>query len=251
MRLLSLLLAVASLGCTACGGADPRGAHVERIAVHSALVGRTLEQIRITPAQGDRRFVLVFLHGRTDDLHGPDSVLSDELFAGLAALGRHAPTVLVLNGGAHSYFHDRRGGAWGRYVLEEALPRLGVRPGDRVALGGVSMGGFGALHLARARRLCAVGAHSPALWLRSGDSAPGAFDDAEDFARNGRPGAPRAPMWLDVGDRDPFRGAVTAYARRVGARLQVWPGQHGWAYWRAHMGAYLRFYARACSPPGS
>ena len=73
-------------------------------------------------------------------------------------------------------------------------PRRGHPAGDlrlhadprRVAIGGISMGGFGAYDLARLRpqRFCAVGGHSAALWLRGGDSAAGAFDDAADFARH-------------------------------------------------------------------
>jgi S-formylglutathione hydrolase FrmB len=48
------------------------------------------------------------------------------------------------------------------------------------------VGGFGAYDLARLNpgRFCAVGGHSPALWRSGGETAPGAVDDAEDFARH-------------------------------------------------------------------
>ena len=72
------------------------------------------------------------------------------------------------------------------------------------------MGGFGAYDLARLypRRFCAVGGHSPALWRTGGETAPGAFDDADDFARHDVIGAARANpdafgdtrLWLDAGD---------------------------------------------------
>ena len=107
----------------------------------------------------------------------------------LERLGPRAPAVLLVDGGDHSYYHDRRDGPWGEYVFREAIPaaleRLRADP-DRVAIGGISMGGFGALDLARLHpgRFCAVGGHSPALWRTGGETPAGAFDDAEDFSRH-------------------------------------------------------------------
>jgi S-formylglutathione hydrolase FrmB len=249
-------------------GPDRHGAEVVRLTVHSRFVGRDLSQVAVVPAgvaSGERRPLLVFLHGRGVK---PDALLSDEFFGGLAALGKRAPVVVALNGGDHSYWHDRRSGRWGRYVLREAIPRavraLHADP-HRVAIGGISMGGFGAFDLARRApgRFCAVGGHSPAFWLSAGQTAPGAFDDAADFARHDvyawvrgqrRPYG-STPLWIDRGDRDPFGGAdaeVVRALRARGARLtsHVWPGAHEWAYWRAHMARYLRFYADALARCG-
>jgi S-formylglutathione hydrolase FrmB len=72
-------------------------------------------------------------------------------------------------------------------VLREAIPAGTARThARRVAIGGISMGGYGALLLGSrsARRFCAVGAQSPALWLSAGETAPSTFDDAEDYERN-------------------------------------------------------------------
>src|SRR6185437_613719 len=84
-------------------------------------------------------------------------------------------------------------------------------------IGGISMGGFGALDLARLapRRFCAVGGHSAAPWRSGGETPVGAFDDAGDFARYDVVGIARrhprlfenARVWLDVGTDDPFRSA--------------------------------------------
>jgi S-formylglutathione hydrolase FrmB len=54
-------------------------------------------------------------------------------------------------------------------VLDEVIPKaLTVLHADprRVAIGGISMGGFGAYDLARLDpgRFCAVGGHSAAIW---------------------------------------------------------------------------------------
>jgi S-formylglutathione hydrolase FrmB len=210
---------------------------------------------------GERRPLLVFLHGR--GRNGAEANLVDEMFAALSRLGRRAPVVVFPDGGDHSYWHDRAGRAWGRYVWDDVIGaarrRLPV-DGRRVALGGISMGGFGALDLARLHRgrLCAVGAHSPALWQRSADTAPGAFDGPSDFARHDVIGVARrsprafagAPLWLDAGTADPFDPgdrAFVAALRAGGVRITVhrWPGGHDGSYWAAHWGAYLGFYASA------
>ena len=118
------------------------------------------------------------------------------------------------------------------------------------------MGGFGAFAVARRRpaRFCAVGGHSSALWLRGGDAAPGAFDDAADFSRNdlirvararGRTPWGSARLWLDGGSADPFRVADERFATALGIRMHRWAGAHDGAYWRRHYGRYLRFYAAA------
>ena len=118
------------------------------------------------------------------------------------------------------------------------------------------MGGFGALDLARLdpARFCAVGGHSAALWDSDGETPPGAFDDAADFARHdvlaaARSGARfgRGPVWLDGGDADPFRSTDTELASLLHTTMHVWPGGHDLTYWNAHLAQYLRFYADALS----
>src|SRR5262249_53986437 len=156
------------------------------------------------PAGG--RWLLVLLHGRSSR---PASGLTDQLFAALRDLGPRAPAVAFVDGGDHSYYHDRRDGPWGTYVVREAIPAApaGLHT-RRVAIGGMSMGGFGALDLARLypSGFCAVGGHSAALWFSGGDTPAGAFDDAEDFARHDvvHLASYRIPVWIDVGTADPF-----------------------------------------------
>jgi S-formylglutathione hydrolase FrmB len=264
LALLAAVLACAALTAGALrAGPDPRGAQVVRFTVHSRLLGRGLDEVGVVPAgvsATDRRPLLVFLHGRGGQ---PDDLLSDQFYAGLAALGPRAPIVVALYGGDHSYWHDRRDGRWGSYVLSEAIPQavrsLHADPG-RVAIGGISMGGFGAFDLARRARgrFCAVGGHSPAFWLSAGATAPGAFDGGADFARHDLYSFVRAhrrpfgsaPLWIDRGDQDPFTGAdaqIVHALRASGATLTAreWPGAHVGAYWRSHMAQYLRFYAGA------
>jgi S-formylglutathione hydrolase FrmB len=247
------------------GALDKRGARVEHITINSKAVGRRLGVSVVVPKDAspqDRRGLLVFLHGRGED---ENTFLVTQLFSALGRLGHRAPIIAFPYGGDHSYWHDRAGGAWGRYVTREVIPAVAGRfpaSAGRVAIGGVSMGGFGAYDLARLnpRRFCAVGGHSPALWESAGASAPGAFDSPADFARHDVIGAARRrprpfetqPVWLDAGSRDPFRPGHTAFARALrvaGApfRQASWPGGHDQAYWNSHWSAYLRFYATALS----
>jgi S-formylglutathione hydrolase FrmB len=124
------------------------------------------------------------------------------------------------------------------------------------ANGRISMGGFGAFAIARRRpsRFCAVGGHSAALWLRSGDTAPGAFDNAADFGRHdlirvararGRAPWGSARLWLDGGRADPFRVADDRFASALSIPMHHWAGGHDGAYWQRHYKRYLRFYAAA------
>jgi S-formylglutathione hydrolase FrmB len=72
----------------------------------------------------------------------------------LRRMGDRAPVVLFPQGNT-SWWHDREDGPWGTYVLMEAIPAALARSGadhDRVAIGGISMGGSGALDLGRLAR---------------------------------------------------------------------------------------------------
>lgn len=253
------------LATTVFAPVDMHGTRVSHLTVHSDAVGEDLGVSVLESADpgGDRGKppLLIFLHGRS----GSDrSFVEDEpLFEAVAKLGRRAPVIAFPDGGDHGYWHDRAEGDWGRYVMREAIPmvtrQFGTDPG-RIAIGGISMGGFGAYDLALLHpgRFCAVGGHSPALWFDGGETAPGAFDSAEDFDHNDVVGTvesdPNAfggiPVWNDYGSEDPFRtydeGFVDAL-QAGGADLTTrsWPGEHDSSYWDRHWGAYLRFYADA------
>jgi S-formylglutathione hydrolase FrmB len=240
-------------------GLNTHGARVVHFTLRSANVERTLSETAViprgAPAPG-RRPLLVLLHWRGGS---PDALLFNELFAGLAALGPRAPVVVMPDGGGGSFFHDRRGARWASYVVREVIPaavrRFGADP-SRVAIGGTSMGGFGALDIARLwpGRFCAVGAHSPAIFESARSVMAGSFDSARDFARHDllslRPSYGSTPVWIDVGTEDRFRPADVRLAAELGIRAHVWPGTHGSNYWKTHMAAYLRFYAGALSHCG-
>jgi S-formylglutathione hydrolase FrmB len=244
------LIAVVLVLLCGCGGdpAPPEGVVVEDVVVESRALGRDMPMKVARPRGSADRPLLVFLHGRGND---ESSYVHPPMLEALAALGDRAPVVAFPSGGDHSYWHDRADGDWGRYVMEDVIPQLTDRYStDRVAIGGISMGGFGAYDLARLNpgRFCAVGGHSPALWRSAGETAPGAFDDAEDFARHDVVAAAGEldglPVWLDAGDEDPFRPGHEAFAAAADITARTWPGGHDGDYWDRHWPDYLRWYAR-------
>ena len=242
---------------------DKRGAHVEHLTIDSRAVGENLPTTVVVPAadHDGPRPLLVFLHGRGGN---ENSELNDQFYAALADVGPRAPVVAFPSGGESSYWHDRAGGDWGRYVIDDVIPAVAKQTGadpHRVAVGGISMGGFGAFDLVlhHPDRFCAAGGHGPAIWQTGAETPVGAFDDAEDFDRNDLVGAANAdpsafehqPLWIDAGSEDPFQPGDLAFARALqgaGADITVKltrRGGHDGDYWNAHWGEYMRFYARA------
>lgn len=266
---LSLLVSLAIgaylvLTSTLLAPADTHGATIDRLSFHSRAVAAEEEATIVVPAGVDsdeRRPLLLFLHGKGES---PATYAEDEaMFRALASLGPRAPILAFPSDDGGSYWHNRQTGAWADYLLDEAIPAvLRQFPVDprRLAVGGISMGGFGAYDLALTHRgrFCAVGGHSPALWLSGADTAPGAFDDAEDFERHDviekLEDNPLAfgdiPIWNDAGDQDPFLISdvrLQEVLNEGGADLtaHTWKGDHSRSYWDEHWRAYLGFYARA------
>ena len=237
----------------------PQPVRVQQFTLQSRLLAKDFREILLLPPGSSRgRELLVFLHGYTQ----PTAENAAWMRPALRALGDKAPVVLLVDDGTlTSWWHDRASGRWGSYVLKEAIPaalrRTGADP-ERVAIGGISMGGFGSLDIARLApgRFCAVGAHSPALLPSQYLRTAGAFDNAADFAGHDLLSLAaarrlyRIPVYLDVGRADELRFPDTAFANAVRAHgtkitFRLVPGGHtGWA---ARMPTYLRWYANACA----
>jgi predicted esterase len=255
---LAILLCISGCGSAKTNAEGPP--KVLNIKLKSKLMDREMSDVLVTPAGGAKgRSLLVFLHGYGAS---PSDTIDPAFLKALRQLGDRAPVVFVPEGGV-GWWHDRDEGPWGSYVLREAIPAVLKRTGadpHRVAIGGISMGGFGALDLGRIepKRFCAVGGHSPAVLLNESQDIINAFDSNADFEHHDliritRKRTPyNAPVWIDVGNQDQLRPAAAELARELKAdgadvTFHVWPGNHNGQYWDAHFAEYLRFYADACS----
>jgi enterochelin esterase-like enzyme len=158
--------------------------------------------------------------------------------------------------GGDSYWHARSNGTdTGAMVTDELLPlalrTVGLPAGTPPTLLGWSMGGFGALWLARVlgrTAVTAVVAESAALWHTGAETPQGAYDDREDFDQHSVLAHPDAlagiPVRLDCGTSDPFISANRELASRLRAVTPTFDtGGHTTGYWRDHAGAQLRWVA--------
>lgn len=205
---------------------------------------------------GDRLPVIVSLHGYGGDHRTSfgDRLGLDRFQAQAVSQGTAGFAVASVDGG-DAYWHPRVSGEDPRGMLvEEFLPLLADQGLDTSRLGllGWSMGAFGALLLASdlgPARVAAVGAMSVALWPTADRAASGAFDDADDFARNDLLDPSRARALgtvaarIDCGTADAFcpnnrRLVDTVTPRPTGVFTS---GAHDMAYWRRVVPDQLAF----------
>ncbi|MCL9761299.1 esterase family protein [Frankia sp. AiPa1] len=245
--------------------ADTRAGRTQRAASGPAVVtatsfasaarGRQVSMVVVAPAGGARDLpVCLVLHGRGDDARGSVGLLGLDTLLPAAIRAGVAPFVLVTLDGGTAYWHRRASGDDPEaMILDEVRPRLaaaGMRA-ERIAALGWSMGGYGALLLARRHPdlVVAAAASSPAMWHTYAASAPGAFDSSADFAAHRVLGAGPAPgvaYRIDCGSSDPFaavsREAVTQLRP---TEYSLGAGGHTPGYWRSVAPAQLTFVGTA------
>jgi enterochelin esterase-like enzyme len=238
----------------------------------SARVQNTHEVLIWTPpgyeTSGMTYPTLYLLHGAgSPSVFGVDEWLGYALTEDLDRLidcGFIEPMIVVLPFGEQGYWvnHADGGPQWSDYVTDEIVAfvdrefRTDNRR-ERRAIGGLSMGGHGALQIAyrRSDLFAVAGAHSPTI--RPYDESPTFFGNQKHFAlydpltlAASSTGVMQVTTWVDLGNEDRFR-ASTAQLRNAlvtrGAELHfnVFEGEHeGW-YWMGYLPEYLRFYSRA------
>jgi S-formylglutathione hydrolase FrmB len=217
--------------------------------------GRTVGwQVAYPPGSqpGDHLPVTLVLHGRGDDGRAAFGAQGLQHFLGAAVRGGTPPFALAaVDGGDHNYWHARADGDDPQTMLtSEFLPLLG-RHGlhtDRFGITGWSMGGYGALLLATRvpTRVAAVATDAAALWQQAGDTAAGAFDNADDFARNNvftRTATLKAlPVRLSCGRSDPFAGGNHALVTALPQAEHAFPpGAHTAGCWNTMRPADMAF----------
>lgn len=205
--------------------------------------------------------VVLVLHGRGRDAHAAFDLLAMHRFVAAHVRSGGAPLAVVsVDGGSDTYWHPRESGGDPLVMItDELVPRLadaGLHTAS-IAVTGWSMGGYGALLMARESsagrlgglRVAAASAASPALFATYAASAPGAFDSAADWARWGalarRPGVTGVPLQVSCGTSDPFADQTRVYRShcRPAPAGGLSAGRHDGGYWRSLVPGQLRFVA--------
>lgn len=187
--------------------------------------------------------------------------------------------VIITPQGENSFYINSRDGhvLYEDFFVREFVPQMERRfrlLGDRAgrAIGGISMGGYGALRLAfkYPRMFVSVAVHMPALLedLPHGSSGAGlgnflgaAFGSPlnERFWKENSPfvfarsaNLQGLKIYFDCGDRDNYGFDAGARqmdklltARHVAHESHIYPGNHDWQYVAQHLDASLEFHSRA------
>ena len=290
-RRWTLWSALAGLIATGFGPVPVAARVLRDLAAPSPALGQPIPYAVALPDAYDseptRRFpVLLLLHG-TDGSHH-DWLDWGGLAEGIAdsTASGHLPFIVVTPGAGNSWYVDNPAGegAWETAVIEDLLPAIDARfrtiparAGHAIA--GLSMGGYGAVHLALRHpdRFAAVASLSGALFapddpVSDDDIADfhGAFGSPFDSERYAQasiytdltalpPDAMLPRFYLSSGGRDQYGldlAALRLYQelkrRDVPATVVVRAGyDHGWLFWHDDLGAVLDFVSDALTAEGA
>lgn len=198
----------------------------------------------------------LFLHGTGADHRMVfDDLQADRFLAQHVARGGTPFAIAAVDGG-ESWWHRRATGTDTQaMVVDEFIPLLagqGIDTG-RLAVFGLSMGGFGALLLASQHRipgLRAVAAMSPAVWSMYDAGRADNFDSDADFEANDifalRPELGMLPTRIDCGTSDNLLYSVKDYVSGLpgGHEGGFQDGGHDSGYWRSILPDVLSFLGR-------
>lgn len=210
--------------------------------IHSKARGRAVDMVVMQPRGVDPRGlpVCLMLHGRFGDALDLTAGMPTYLSNSFEQKRIPAYTMLAVDGGRTSYWHDDPM----TMLLKEVPEWLAERGLGRIrAVGGVSMGGFGALLYARRRHelgdpLRAAAVVSPALFTSwKAMRTRNAFRDEAEWdeldplrhisSLNGLP----LGVWCGNGDR--FIKGTRRFIRLAHPQVaSITPGRHNSAYFR-------------------
>jgi enterochelin esterase-like enzyme len=212
-----------------------------------------------------RRYpVLYMLHGAGGNYtEWSDSFLPEQIDR-LIGLDQIQPLIVVMpDDGESTYFANwDNGPRWGDYIAEDVVRTIDQRYRTMPiaaarGIGGLSMGGLGALNLAFQHPdvFGVVGSHSPSirlepdpsLWFLTGENF---WENNPIWLAENRVGLDALKIWLDVGTDDMWLPNIeTVHEVLVSEGLHVdwheFPGPHEAEYWIEHVPDYLRFYSAA------
>lgn len=257
---------------------------MECAALRSKTLARPVRYCALLPPSFDREPtrkypVLYWLHG----LGGNAQTFVDAggwaMLEQLRDAGEIGEFVVITPDGDTTFYINSRDGRrpYETFFTQEFMPEMEkhyrIRPGrESRAISGVSMGGYGALHLAFAhpQMFGSVSAHSaalidrisPAILTGGGFRFLGlAFGDPVDvryWEKNNPlrmaerdPGLATLKMYFDCGLQDDFGFDTGARAldrvltsRKIPHEFHLYPGHHDWNYVAQHLAASLEFHAK-------
>ena len=251
----------------------------ECLSMRSQILGRAVAYCALLPpsygSETTRRYpVLYFLHGLGDNeqmfLRSGGLNLIEDLWE----QGRLGEFLIVTPEGDASFYINSRDGRqrYEDFFMSEFLPviehRYRTKPGrTNRGIAGISMGGYGALHLAfrHPEFFGSVSAHSAALIETlptvNDPVLAAAFGSPPDrsfweryspftLARNGHLAGLK--IYFDCGAQDDYGFNTGAQAlhnllesRKIAHEFHIYPGGHNWPYFVEHLPASLQFHSRA------
>lgn len=247
--------------------------------MQSEILGRPYAMYALVPDTGAGPFpVLYLLHGLLDDYTGWLRRTRIEMYV------RDRPIIVVMPDGQRSFYAnalgsepDPRGARYGdntRFMdhmthevignVERLLPVKRTRGGR--AVGGLSMGGYGAMLLALTypNHFASVHSHSGALLCGTkptekepadfrrvfGANAAGSNLDLFVLAHRCRENGKLPRILLDCGTGDFLLDDNRQYhlfLQQIGVphEYREYPGEHDWTYWDAHIASAIDFHLAA------
>jgi S-formylglutathione hydrolase FrmB len=284
LRIAAFLLALALVPTAHAEG------RAECSVAKSAILERPVRYCAYLPASFDedktRQFpVLYYLHGLGDNEQSLLNLGGWDLIEELRRQGKIGDFVVLAPNGGHTFFLNSADGKlrYEDFLTKEFMPLMEKKyrvNGARATRGitGVSMGGFGALHLAfkYPQQFAAVSAQMPALiadippdFTAGGPGSPGAMMgdvfgspfNRTYFERNNvfyyaktAPAAElkRLKIYFDVGSNDDFgfeQGAQKLHqlldSRSIPNEFHVFPGRHDPQFVMRHFAEVMQFQWKA------
>jgi enterochelin esterase-like enzyme len=246
---------------------EGKGTVLDQTFASRILNREVLYRVYLPPgyATSQQRYpVLYMLHGRNANYEQWTEYGLLKLADQLILAKKIQPFIIVMPEGEFSYWmnHANGGPRWGDYLAIDLVEHIDStfrslpNPANR-AIGGLSMGGHGALQVGinYPEVFSIIGAHSPAL--RTKEQAFDFWGDDEYFATidpftlTQTLDLSAYKIWLDIGqdDKDWSPRAIEFHQLLVTEGVphtwNLWSGGHNAEYWASHVKDYLLFYSNS------